>query len=476
MRKIIFYSWQSDLPNATNRGLIEDSLEIAAGAIAGDGNVAVDPVIDRDTEGVAGSPDIASTIFGKISAADVVVADVTIVSSSDAKRSTPNPNVMVEVGYALKALGFERVVLVFNEAFGKIESLPFDLRMRRLVVYRAAPDDSDRASVRKALAIKFETALRSALSVISEVPSEVIANPAVDGIEDVRPNRRVAVRAELSNILKELDRLKPPSFSNGGTAEDYLESLNKTLETAVRFSRIAESVAVMADVSMARELYGWFGTIIERCQLPEGFSGSYNEADFDYFRFIAHEFFVTLLAFLLKEQELDIIAELLNEPIPVNYLRRENGPGNAEWVDLSQFVRVLGGESARRQRVSFHADLLAERHSGGVLGGVLPFEDFKSADFFLYLRGILPSDQVVSDLPWKPWSALYLKGAPTFLLRSQTVMQADRLARALAVPSVEILRARLLERGARYGVLYRNAMWWEYPIRQSDLEKIGSRN
>src|SRR6266446_2290788 len=59
----VFYSWQSDLPNATNRGFIEKALEEAAKSIRAEGSISVDPVIDRDTAGVPGSPDIASTIL-----------------------------------------------------------------------------------------------------------------------------------------------------------------------------------------------------------------------------------------------------------------------------------------------------------------------------------------------------------------------------------------------------------------------------
>src|SRR5437762_1027989 len=79
MRRIIFYSWQSDLPNATNRGLIQTALEDAAAAVTADDTIAIEPVVDRDTQGVAGSPDISSTIFAKITAADIFVADVSIV-------------------------------------------------------------------------------------------------------------------------------------------------------------------------------------------------------------------------------------------------------------------------------------------------------------------------------------------------------------------------------------------------------------
>lgn len=51
------------------------------------------------------------------------MADVSITGRGE-KRPTPNPNVLIELGYAFKALGHERVILVFNRAFGKIEELP----------------------------------------------------------------------------------------------------------------------------------------------------------------------------------------------------------------------------------------------------------------------------------------------------------------------------------------------------------------
>ncbi|MDP2703893.1 MAG: hypothetical protein Q8P01_01590, partial [bacterium] len=124
MRRVVFYSWQSDLPNPTNRGFIQQALENAVTTIANDNTVAVEPVVDRDTQGVAGAPDIVSTIFAKITASDVFVADVSIISRPKKGRPTPNPNVLIELGYALRGLGHERVVLVFNRSFGKIEDLP----------------------------------------------------------------------------------------------------------------------------------------------------------------------------------------------------------------------------------------------------------------------------------------------------------------------------------------------------------------
>jgi hypothetical protein len=124
MKQVIFYSWQSDLPNSTNRGFILEALESAAAAIAADASVEIEPVVDRDTQGVPGSPDIASIFFSKITSADAFVADVSIIARAEG-RATPNPNVLIELGYALKAIGHGNLILVFNRAFGRIEELPF---------------------------------------------------------------------------------------------------------------------------------------------------------------------------------------------------------------------------------------------------------------------------------------------------------------------------------------------------------------
>ena len=178
----------------------------SAAEIAADKSVAVEPVVDRDTQGVPGSPDIATTIFSEITAADVFVADVSIIGR-DKNRATPNPNVLIELGYALKALGHEKVVLVFNRAYGNIEELPFDLRMRRVLAYQTA-EGQPRAPERKALQKQFERAIRAALQ---DGPKQVEAPPipAVVAIENQQANRTVVVRRNLAGVLKTLDASQP---------------------------------------------------------------------------------------------------------------------------------------------------------------------------------------------------------------------------------------------------------------------------
>ncbi|MBL8918104.1 MAG: hypothetical protein JNJ54_04515 [Myxococcaceae bacterium] len=165
----IFYSWQSDLPNRTNRGFIRDALEAAARKVRQDGSLSVDARIDSDTQGIAGSPEIHSAIFAKIDAAQCAVFDVSIVRRDSLlkillgrRRAHPNPNVLVELGYALKSMGDERVLTVLNLDTGGPEDLPFDIRQKRIITYSVR--QSKPSDVRAALAKKLDEAIRSVLA------------------------------------------------------------------------------------------------------------------------------------------------------------------------------------------------------------------------------------------------------------------------------------------------------------------------
>lgn len=135
----IFYCWQDFLDPALHRHLIRDCLSIAIGEVQSEipDDLECTFRIDHATEGRAGAVDIADSILEKIRSAVMVVADVTPVkvNGTDVKFF-PNPNVMLEVGYAAKAIGWHRVNCVFNSASVKPEGLPFDIKHRRLSPYK----------------------------------------------------------------------------------------------------------------------------------------------------------------------------------------------------------------------------------------------------------------------------------------------------------------------------------------------------
>src|SRR5208282_1709687 len=131
--------------------------------------------VDSDTQGVAGQPPIVETIFKKIDTASVFVADMTFVGKRIDGRSTPNPNVLIEYGWALKTLGHQRIIAVMNIAYGEPtnDNLPFDLQhVRRPIPYNlsetATPET--KAKEKQKLATVLKAAIRASLETVPIAP------------------------------------------------------------------------------------------------------------------------------------------------------------------------------------------------------------------------------------------------------------------------------------------------------------------
>lgn len=111
MAATVFFSWQADTPNNLGRNFVRKALEDACARIASDTSIDEahrDLEVDSDTQGIAGQPPIVETILKKIEASRVFVADMTFVARRPDGGSSPNPNVLIEYGYALRSLTHER--------------------------------------------------------------------------------------------------------------------------------------------------------------------------------------------------------------------------------------------------------------------------------------------------------------------------------------------------------------------------------
>ncbi len=108
MEFTIFYAWQSDRPSGANRSFIEQAAKKAITELQAQAEFedSPRPALDKDTQGVPGTPAIADSILQKIDECGVFLADVTYVATGDAAtqrdaKRLPNPNVLLELGYAI---------------------------------------------------------------------------------------------------------------------------------------------------------------------------------------------------------------------------------------------------------------------------------------------------------------------------------------------------------------------------------------
>lgn len=210
MARTVFWSWQSDLPADITKDFIKSALRHALTKVASELQLeSADRIeLDHDTKGEAGLVEIVSTIFGKIDECEVFVADITPVaamSPSGGEKKIPNPNVMIELGYALRELGHKRVITVANLTFGgRPEELPFDLRHRRgAITYSLASKENPAYDKEQKTLI---TQLAAALKVNLEAPREdrKIKNPlpalALEASEEMPEVALIRQNATLEGI------------------------------------------------------------------------------------------------------------------------------------------------------------------------------------------------------------------------------------------------------------------------------------
>jgi hypothetical protein len=132
----IFFSWQSDVKG--NKPFIDNSIKDAINEIKADPDWAnMNITYDHSTMNRSGSPSIVDTIHQKINSCDVFIADITPIAAISGKgenqeKLIPNPNVMAESGFALRALGENQIIFLMKSGTGDINDLPFDIRHRRI--------------------------------------------------------------------------------------------------------------------------------------------------------------------------------------------------------------------------------------------------------------------------------------------------------------------------------------------------------
>jgi len=215
LKRTIFYSWQSDLPNNTNWTFIEDSIILATKELKKIQPIPININIDRATREDTGSPDITESIFSKISNSNVFIADISIVNNSDESiRKTPNPNVLVELGYAARTLGWEKIICIYNIDFGSFDDLPFDLRNRRIMSYSLK--DQVKSDIKKILSNQIKKS-------ITEMQSKgILTDKILDFLKKEIDQEMLML---ISHLVRFINKSESDNFFDNTTAFINLDKL-----------------------------------------------------------------------------------------------------------------------------------------------------------------------------------------------------------------------------------------------------------
>jgi len=261
----VFFSWQSDTPNAVGRSMIEACLERAIGLLQADAEVDLadrELAMDKDTLHVPGSPAIAETIYSKIDRSAVFLSDLTYVALRPSGGGIPNPNVLIEHGWALKSLSSRRVISVMNIALGDPDQheLPFDLRHVRRPILYACPLDA-KPEIRKKVRDELTKHLAAALKAIfnDEAVREGLRAPAPDQPHPRDVELLERVHRQLSLSLRQF--LHQHNFGSPFRLAQ-LDPIHEMKETWVGAAYEFHDPEVQATFSDLRHLAGEFGSLI----------------------------------------------------------------------------------------------------------------------------------------------------------------------------------------------------------------------
>jgi len=201
----IFWSWQSDTPGRTGRHFVRRALEIAIEKLKTEVELDEPPSrelhLDHDRKGVPGSPDLANTILSKIRASSIFVADVTPVGKTPEGKLIMNPNVAIELGYALKHLGDQSLLMVFNTSYGDRESLPFNLKHKAGPIFFSLNPEStkeDLLQAERSLSSELKVAIRDCVAALSKKVNANIAKHT-----EVEPRAKSSVYFNFGEVIAE---------------------------------------------------------------------------------------------------------------------------------------------------------------------------------------------------------------------------------------------------------------------------------
>lgn len=138
----IFFSWQSD--EKKSRQILESALLVAKEELEKNEGILIE--IDHSTLGETGMQYIDQVILRKIDSCDLFIADVTPVciyeqqagNGQKVTKEVPNSNVLLELGYAMSALGVDYVIPVAHKGKWIPQNLPFDINHRTLYCFESS--------------------------------------------------------------------------------------------------------------------------------------------------------------------------------------------------------------------------------------------------------------------------------------------------------------------------------------------------
>jgi len=236
----------------------------------------------------------------------------------------------------------------------------------------------------------------------------------------------------LSTLNTNLERIRYSSGNSDPSGDFFLKNIESFIPVRNEFINVVSLVTRfnLGEVFSER-LHAFFEGAVNYYFQPKDVI-TYDEFDFDNYKFLIHELYLYTVALYLKHQRFDDCSILFNS----YYVQRGGGYGGEPlkpFTILKQHVGVLELRNRQRnlRRLSLHADLLKERCHGVSVS----FTEINQADFLCYIKSFLIKGE--SYMGWWPATLLYSQGIHPFEIfaKSAEPIYFEKIKNLLGVDS-----------------------------------------
>lgn len=269
--------------------------------------------------------------------------------------------------------------------------------------------------------------------------TSALAKRAIEGVKNDKGYAKGAFDEYLDTFSHNVERFRIVN-KDGELDELIINAIDATVSSRNEFLQVLGAFVQYADPSSsAKAVHRFFEALLAYYAQPEG-QNSWNESEFDHFKFFAHELFLYTLAAYIRVEDYSSVNNLLTEPyyLPKNMDRGRSA--TASFSVVRDHLRSLEYRNQHRKlnRLSLRADLLEQRSK---LSGI-PFRHVMQADFVCFMRAELSGDR------WWPETLLYAAhhyGPFELFARATSNAHLSRILPILGITSLASIKAKLEE-------------------------------
>lgn len=307
----------------------------------------------------------------------------------------------------------------------------------------------------KPLFVKPEIGKPPSFIVDSNAPllgASALAKRTIESIKSDKPYIKGALNDYLSTFSENLERFR--ILGKDGelddrivkSIEDFIPSRNEYIHVLSTLSQYGDAIAYVP------KIHKFFESLIPYFSRPAD-ATTWNELDFDNFKFIIHELFLYTLAILIRAEQIESATYLLTQiyyaPENLEYGRE----ATLSYTTFRQYTKALQirNDRLKLSRLSLRADLLEQRSK---TSGV-HFRDIMQADFICFFRADAIKDR------WWPETLLYANrqyGPFELFARSISKVYLPHAFKLLGVSNIASIKTQLDE----YAADKRNLPSWQF--------------